>query len=164
MNQLGRKPVIIIRHYRERLSKCTVEPLRGRNGYIFRTYQKHGVLDLSGLPDLSDYFRLDPQGVPLDRNRDAGKGILLIDATWRYAEKMIPLFRDLPARSLPETLRTAYPRRQFDAPNPETGLASIEALYACLKILGEETDSILDNYHWKDKYIEINKDIFDIYS
>jgi len=59
-------------------------------------------------------------------------------------------------RSLPSYLRTAYPRRQTGCPNPNTGLASVEALYAAFLILGRPTTTILDHYYWKNTFLSIN--------
>jgi pre-rRNA-processing protein TSR3 len=56
-------------------------------------------------------------------------------------------------RSLPSHYKTAYPRRQLDCPDPERGLASIEALYAAYSILGRSTDGLLDRYHWKEEFL-----------
>ena len=84
-------PTVIIRHYKERLSKCSVQPLVGRAGYLFATFRKNAQLDISSLPDLSAYVRLDPDAKPLDPETDSACGLLLIDATWRYAEKIKPL-------------------------------------------------------------------------
>lgn len=59
-------------------------------------------------------------------------------------------------RSLPTHFKTAYPRRQEDCPNPEAGLASIEALYITYYILGRSTEILLDNYYWKKEFIGLN--------
>jgi len=92
---------------------------------------------------------------------DRSCGLLLIDATWRLAEKMIqwaegeqPLFV---RRSLPLHYRTAYPRRQLDCPDPSRGLASIEALFLSYQLLGRNTEGLLDNYYWRDSFLLRNK-------
>lgn len=88
---------------------------------------------------------------------DAHLGILLLDGTWTYAKRMLDQLpkENLPVfRSLPSHIRTAYPRKQTGCPNPEAGLASVEALYVAYKILGRETEGLLDNYYWKEKFLE----------
>ncbi|HSX10609.1 MAG TPA: hypothetical protein VLF94_02695, partial [Chlamydiales bacterium] len=88
---------------------------------------------------------------------DSSRGLLLIDGTWRLAqimEKQLPW--KLEARSLPGHYRTAYPRRQTDCPDPESGLSSIEALYIAHLLLGKSTDHLLDTYHWRDLFLEKN--------
>lgn len=138
-------PTIILRHKRENLKKCSLRGLETREDMVFLTYPK------SFLPDLKGYCVLTLDAPPLTLE-DAHLGLFLIDGTWRYAEKMA---KSLPSpfigRSLPP-YRTAYPRRQLDCPEPERGLASVEALYLAYSILGRSTDGILDHYHWKDSF------------
>ena len=89
---------------------------------------------------------------------DAGCGLLLLDGTWNYAEKMLTFVEggaDFKKRSIPNGWQTAYPR----TPNPEGGLASIEALYAAYHTLGRDTTHLLDHYHFKDEFISNNKRI-----
>ena len=96
--------------------------------------------------------------IPLTE-QDAGKGLFLIDATWRYAEKMDRFVSEqqrFEKRSLPEGWKTAYPRKQEDCPSPEEGLASVEALFAAYAILGYSTEGLLDHYYWKQQFLDIN--------
>ena len=64
--------------------------------------------------------------------------------------------QDMPKRSLPGHFVTAYPRKQEDCPDPERGLASVEALYIAHQILGHDTEGLLEHYHWKEKFLEKN--------
>jgi pre-rRNA-processing protein TSR3 len=141
-------PTIILRHNRENLNKCSLRGLETRDDMIFLTYP------ISTLPDLTTYCVLTLDGPPLTKE-DAHLGLFLIDGTWRYAKKMA---KSLPAsyisRSLPSHFRTSYPRRQPDCPEPERGLASVEALYLAYKILERTTEGILDQYHWKDLFMK----------
>ena len=57
-------------------------------------------------------------------------------------------------RSLPATLRTAYPRTARLSENPVRGLASIEALYAALRIVGTRDDTLLASYHWGAEFLD----------
>lgn len=115
---------------------------------IFLTYP------IPSLPDLKGYCVLTLDAPPLTRD-DAHLGIFLIDGTWRYAATMaksLPSPPTFTTRSLPTHFRTAYPRRQPDCPNPDRGLASVEALYLAYSILGRNTEGILDHYHWKELF------------
>ena len=146
-------PTIILRHRKENLNKCSLKGLQRRPDLIFFTYPLK-----QSLPPLENYCMLTLNAPPLTLY-DAERGILIIDGTWRYADKMI---RQLPTkqidkRSLPSYFRTAYPRRQQDCPDPEKGLASIEALYLSYVILQRNTEGLLDHYYWKTLFLKINQ-------
>lgn len=113
---------------------------------------------LKEIPDLTGYLMLTMEGEELSPE-DADKGLLLIDGTWRYAAKMcetIDKAITLPKRTLPKKFRTAYPREQTECPNPNEGLASIEALYLAYLITGRPVDGLLDHYYWKEKFLNDN--------
>jgi pre-rRNA-processing protein TSR3 len=57
-------------------------------------------------------------------------------------------------RSLPGDISTAYPRKQTLCEDSDRGLASIEALYLAHKILELPYEHLLDNYHWRDLFLE----------
>lgn len=141
-------PTIILRHKKENLKKCSLTGLETRDDFLFITYP------YEFLPPLNNYLLLMQDAPPLTE-KDAHFGIFLVDATWRYAGVMVRMLPPLTARSLP-SFKTAYPRKQTDCPDPETGLASIEALYAAFKITGRNTDGLLDNYYWKEQFLQIN--------
>ncbi len=147
-------PTIVIRHKKENLQKCSLRGLESRPDFRFYTYP------LSEIPPLNGYILLTLDAPPLSAV-DSSHGLLLIDATWRYADKieqqLQPLFAGLVHRSLPGHYRTAYPRRQADCIDPTRGLASIEALYLAYDLLGFDTAGLLDHYYWKRDFLEINK-------
>lgn len=146
-------PTIVLRHQRENLKKCSLRGLEARSDFLFFTYPK------SELPDLSHYILLALDGSPLTFS-DCDRGIFLLDATWRYAEKMSQFVNSqaiVERRSIPKGFRTAYPRCQNDCPNPSEGLSSIEALYIAFRILGRESDYLLDNYYWKEEFLQKNE-------
>jgi pre-rRNA-processing protein TSR3 len=146
-------PTIIIRHRLENLKKCSLRGLESRPDFIFVTYPYRE------LPNLNGYIILDLDAPPLTEF-DKNAGILVVDATWRYAEKMMEPLKQIPnclRRSLPGHYRTAYPRKQTACADPERGLASIEALYLTLLHAGRKTDGLLDNYYWKDQFLSINR-------
>ncbi|MCS6978158.1 MAG: hypothetical protein NZM31_14285 [Gemmatales bacterium] len=144
---------IIVRHPNEKPVKCSVWPLRHRSDLLFLEYPP------TQMPDLSGYVRLDPSGLPLSQ-ADADKGLLLLDGSWRWAEVMTKRFSHVPARSL-VGIRTAYPRASKTYPDPEGGLATVEALYAALRMLGRPTEGLLDHYYWAEEFQRLNKDLFD---
>lgn len=143
---------VVIRHRLENLKKCSLRGLEGRPDFLFLTYP------YTSLPKVDNYIILSIDAPPLSKE-DEGRGLLILDATWRYAAKMYRPLQDQPQflyRSLPSHFRTAYPRRQEDCPDPERGLASIEAIYLSYFILGRELKGLLDHYYWKDKFLMCN--------
>lgn len=142
------RPTIIVIHPRERRKKCTVEPLRGRPGFVFWTFPKTGPEPLDG------YVRLGLGGPELSRD-DAGCGLLVLDGTWRLAAGMESRFSDVPVRSLPPW-DTAYPRTSKLFEDPTGGLATVEAIFAAYQILGRQTDGLLDAYYWRDEFLRKN--------
>jgi len=41
-----------------------------------------------------------------------------------------------------------------------TSLASIEALYAAYRLLGRDTNGLLDHYRWADEFLRLNAELF----
>lgn len=143
-------PTTIIRHPKERVSKCTLEPIRGRKGYDFHKATKQFSFDASG-------FTLLALEAPTLSIADADRPLLLLDATWRLLPQLESCLRGEPVRrTLPSTIKTAYPRvSKLDTePNPLGGLASIEALYVALRLLGRDDPTLLDAYHWREIFLE----------
>lgn len=149
----------LMRHAKENLKKCSLRGLENREDCSFITYPcKTG----KNLPDLSCYFLLAIDAPPLTKE-DAHLGIFLLDATWRYATKMLQFVEKeqvIIKRSIPKGFKTAYPRCQNDCPDPEHGLASVEALYISYLITGRNPDGLLDSYYWKEAFLEKNKEAF----
>ena len=143
-----RSPTIIVVHPREKRSKCSVEPLRGRNDFHFETFPNPVQLPLDG------YIRLGMDGPVLSEN-DATANLLILDGTWKLAARMEPFYKHVPARTLPP-VRTAYPRVSRYGSDPDGGLATIEAVYAALLIMGRSVDGLLDEYYWRDVFLTLN--------
>lgn len=144
-------PTVIVRHRKENVKKCSLEPIKHRQDLRFFTYP------LDVLPRLNSYILLS-LNAPFLQKEDAHFGLVLIDATWRYAEKIdkiVSAKQQWVRRSLP-SLITSYPRKQEDCADPERGLASIEALYAAYTILGRNTEGLLDHYYWRDAFLRQN--------
>lgn len=146
-------PTVVIRHRLENLKKCSLRGLEARSDFIFLTYP------YKILPALENYIVLNLDAPPLTE-ADASHGLLILDATWRYASKMFKPLENQPHfiyRSLPNHFRTAYPRRQEDCPDPERGLASIEAIYLSYSLLHRDTTGLLDHYYWKEQFFNLNQ-------
>ena len=141
-------PSILIIHPKEKRSKCSLEPLRGRPDLRFIEYDPKRPVELDG------YVRLSVDGPPLSE-ADKNRGILLIDGSWRHAARMHACYAAVPPRSL-AGYRTAYPRVSKLFNDPAGGLASVEALYVAYRILGRPTDGLLDSYLWRDQFLQLN--------
>lgn len=142
-------PTIIVVHPKERKSKCTVQPLRTRDDFIFWKFPRKEP------EKLTSYFRLGMDGPQISK-ADANQGLLVLDGTWRLAEKMEPDYRELPVRSLP-VWETAYPRVSKQFEDPSAGLATIEAIFIAYHLMGYETEGLLDGYYWADEFLQRNQ-------
>ena len=141
-------PTVIVVHPKERRSKCSVEPLRGRDDFAFFTFPEQVTLPLDG------YVRLGLGGPELSEE-DSASGLLVLDGTWKLAARMEPAYQSIPVRTLPP-LKTAYPRTSKVFNDPDGGLATIEAVYGALKIMRRPLDGLLDEYHWKSEFLNNN--------
>lgn len=140
-------PTLIMRHRKENLKKCSLEPLKARGDLCFLTYP------FTRFPSAPGYVML-ALDAPLLSVQDRERGLFLIDATWRYAakiERVLCAKKKWIKRSLPP-VTTAYPRKQHDCADPERGLASVEALYVAYLLLGRDTSGLLDHYRWKEAF------------
>lgn len=142
-------PTIIIRHPKENPKKCSVLPLRGRPDVVFLS---HPVRER---PSLAGYVRLAAEGPELSA-ADAACGLLILDASWRWAESMEREFADVPPRSL-HGYRTAYPRVSKLGTDPDNGLATIEAVFLAYHLLGRPADGLLDQYRWAEEFLRLNE-------
>jgi rRNA small subunit aminocarboxypropyltransferase len=146
--------VLVFRDPRESARKCSLTPLRGRPGIRFVTDRPGARPPL--VLDAGRRILLHPDGDEL-RPEDRGPGLLLIDCSWRRVEPMLRRVRgELAPRRLPALLRTAYPRRNRQALDPAGGLASVEALYAALHLLGEPRPDLLEGYPWAAAFLAAN--------
>lgn len=149
-------PTLILRHRKENLKKCSLSGLEGRADFKFFRYPTEPF------PFLEQYCLLSLEGEELSE-KDENQGLVLVDATWNYAEKMMDHVESLgpwKKRTLPRHIRTAYPRVQTGCVEPDRGLASIEALYVAYHILKRPLNGLLDNYYWKNSFLLTNNDYF----
>jgi len=139
----------ILRDPRESVKKCSLTPLRDHPRVSFARYHPDRRLAAP------DHLYLTPEGEELTPD-DAGRRVLLIDCSWRRVPSLLATVEGpLVARRLP-VFRTAYPRKSSTFEDPETGLASVEALYAVSVLLGEPDPSLLESYRWRERFLELN--------
>ncbi len=139
--------VAVIRHPKERLNKCTLEPLRNRPDLVFYKARPGFKFDVTG-------HILLALGSPPLSPEDAGKPLVLLDCTWRLLPQLEACLEGTPMRrSMPVGVYTAYPRKSKNFNDPPGGLASVEALYLAKRILGEDDHTLLDDYRWKELFL-----------
>lgn len=145
MSQSSRSDVII-RHPKERKSKCSLTPLEGREDIRFYKAREAWEFNAAGYTILG----LD---APVLSPDDAGRPLLLLDSTWRLLPQLEScLTGESVRRSLPY-VQTAYPRVSKIAEDPMGGLASVEAFYLARLLLGEREDDLLQDYYWRDIFM-----------
>lgn len=149
-------PTIFVVHPKERRSKCSVEPLRGWDGFRFWKFPQVGPEPLDG------YMRLGLGGTQLSPEH-RGRGLLILDGTWRLADRMTPDFAELPVVSL-GPWRTAYPRTSKLFDDPSGGLATIEALYAAYIQTGRDIAGLLDEYRWRAEFLAANAELIAVHA
>jgi pre-rRNA-processing protein TSR3 len=115
----------------------------------FFTYPVSRPLALEG------YVRLAADGPALSA-ADAEAGILLLDGSWSWADKMTRAYEHITPRSL-HGYQTAYPRVAKRGTDPDNGLASIEALYLAYWLLRRPTEGLLQHYRWADDFLRVNQ-------
>ncbi|MFM7281366.1 MAG: ribosome biogenesis domain-containing protein [Planctomycetia bacterium] len=141
--------VLIVRDPRESVKKCSLTPLRGLERIQFVTYHPERRVSAG------QRLLLHPDGPELQPS-DAGLSLLLIDCAWRRVPQLLGTINgELVHRRLPP-LRTAYPRKSTIFEDPASGLASVEALYAALAILGDPRPELLREYRWREAFFELN--------
>jgi pre-rRNA-processing protein TSR3 len=141
--------VLILRDERESARKCSLTPLRGMKGIRFVEYQPEKQLLAPGR------ILLHPGGDLLGP-LDEGRGLLVIDCAWRRVPALLATIGGTPnLRRLP-ALRTAYPRKSRIFADPGEGLASVEAIYAALLLLGRPRPELLASYRFRDQFLAAN--------
>ena len=138
-------PVSVIRHQKERRSKCSLTALELREDITFYKANQGWSFDVTGFTVLA----LDAPELSV---ADAGRPLLLLDSTWRLLPQLqAHLYGCAVSRTLP-AVDTAYPRVSKLTKDPFGGLASIEALYLAKLVLGERDDSLLESYYWREEF------------
>ena len=102
--------VTVIRHPKERISKCSLRHLHDRPEFTFLKATKGFRFDATG------FLLLSVDAPPLSA-ADAGHPLLLLDSTWRYLPDLEAAVDGDPIRrSIPPGVVTAYPRRSHLTP------------------------------------------------
>ncbi|HAV12733.1 MAG TPA: hypothetical protein DCX06_04445 [Opitutae bacterium] len=145
MNQVS-----IIRHPKERRSKCSLTPLEARADLTFYRARLGWTFDVTG-------FTILALGEPEMSEADAGRPILLLDSTWRLLPQVEACLVGRGVRRTLPAVPTAYPRISKIAEDPLGGLASVEALFLAKLMIGERDDSLLESYYWRKDFLETLK-------
>ncbi len=92
-------------------------------------------------------------------SKDNGKDLIIIDMGWKDALKLSKRFPpQLQKRSI-NGFKTAYPKTKKSSIRPDSGLRSVECMFiAKLIMTGIKDESIMENYHFKEKFLRINKE------
>jgi pre-rRNA-processing protein TSR3 len=141
--------VLILRDPRESAAKCSLTPLRGMPRIQFQRWQ------IERRFEVGRRILLHPDGEVLSA-ADAGPGLLLIDCAWRRLPRILAsVDGELVTRRLPP-FSSAYPRKSKLFEDPAGGLASVEALYAALALLGDPRPELLGGYRWREAFMQAN--------
>ncbi len=140
-------PISVIRHPKERRSKCSLTPLEGRADIDFFRARPNWSFDMTG-------FTVLALGAPELSPEDAGRPLLLLDSTWRLLPQIEACLHGQGVRRTLPAVPTAYPRISKIAEDPMGGLASVEALFLAKLLLGERDDALLADYYWRDEFLQ----------
>ncbi|MEM1453313.1 MAG: DUF367 domain-containing protein [Planctomycetota bacterium] len=149
---MGGLDVLVVRDPRESAKKCSLVPLKGLAGIEFVEYSPERRVDGGGR------VLLDPEGEPIGAG-DRGLPLLVLDSSWRRLPKLAATVDGAPVRRRLPPLVTAYPRKSRDFEDPGEGLASVEALYAALVLLGHGgVEHLLEHYRWREEFLAANRE------
>jgi len=141
--------VLILRDPHEAAAKCSLTPLRGLPGVRFVDHRPGCRIEAG------ERILLHPEGDELGP-ADRGRGLLLVDCSWRRLPRLLRAVEGAPPRRRLPPLVSAYPRRSKTYRDPDSGLASVEALYAAAWLLGTPWPELLDGYHWREAFLAAN--------
>lgn len=150
----------------ERPQKCSILPLANRSDFrIIRFDRRYPIRPLSG------HLLLHPDGVALNEFSSEGVAdadslvLCAIDCNWRRLSGVLRrITGELPEQvRIPEGFETAYPRRNKKNLDPDSGLATIEALFLASAFLGVWDESLLHKYPPGAEFLRRNSLQFDRY-
>jgi len=141
-------------------NKCTIAPLAHRPDFRLFPVKGGGVLG----PLISPVL-LHHQGRCLTELRNTLgpiSGIATVDCVWRRLDDLIGRIKgELPILArIPDGFVTAYPRRSVNNTDPTGGLATIEAIFVAAALLGNWDVSLLSEYYFGRRFVELNSDRF----
>lgn len=141
-------------------NKCTILPLRHRKDFHLTSVKGRRSFD----PFRSEVL-LHHEGQCLTELRKSLKmvqGIACIDCVWRRLDGLLKrVAPPLPLLArIPDGFVTAYPRKSAQSTDPDGGLATIEAIFVAAALLGHWDPSLLSEYHFGRKFVEMNQKLF----
>jgi pre-rRNA-processing protein TSR3 len=145
----------------ETANKCTISPLASRADFRL-IYAKTSPL----FGPFQAEILLHHQGECLTtlKNKITAPiaGISCIDCIWRRLDHLLDrVAQPLPHLArIPEGFITAYPRKSKVCPDPENGLATIEAIFVAAALLGHWDLTLFSKYYFGKKFIELNRERF----
>ena len=144
----------------ERLNKCTILPLAGHPELDIVRYHRGRPI-----PALAGQLLLHPEGTALNdlgTNERQVATLSAIDCTWKRLGSVLRLIaQPLPRLvKIPDGFQTAYPRRNKLNQDPDSGLATIEAVFIAAAFLGHWNVSLLGKYPFATEFLELNRDSF----
>lgn len=144
----------------ETANKCTIAPLAYRSDFELRYLDK----DLP-IGRLNSQILLHPDGELLHHINGHDlkpKSLAAIDCVWNRLPILLQrLEKPLPILAkIPDGFVTAYPRRDRNGQDPQAGLATIEALFIAAALLGEWNETLLREYYFAERFLDINALIF----
>ena len=158
--------VLIVQDYKENRRKCSLTPLEGREGFTFLRLRNPsrspseveipgGVLLHIGGPTLA----LSDSELVIEGH------LVVVDSTWARVPRVLDRLKverggRLERRSLPAGFVTAYPRKSKLYNDPSSGLASVEALFVALFLLGDPQPDLLRHYRWAGEFLSHNLHMF----
>ncbi len=140
------KSATIIRHPKERRSKCSLTPLEGRGDLEFFRARSGWRFEASGYTVLG-------LNAPVLSEADAERPLLLLDSTWRLLPQLESCLVGEGVRRSLSSVPTAYPRASKVTEDPLGGLASVEALFLARLLIGQRDDSLLEGYYWREDFL-----------
>lgn len=143
----------------ETANKCTIAPLASRTDFHLFRVKGDGPLGPLSAPVL-----LHHEGQCLTTLRETVSpvpALASVDCVWRRLPKLLNRIEwkdgKQPALAkIPEGFRTVYPRVGANGTDPQGGLATIEALFVAAALLGNYDPTLLSQYHFARRFIELN--------
>lgn len=163
---MKQKPLFeILIDARENKRQCTIHPIREREDFQIRYFDR----TRSPLAAFGTEILLHVDGIDLAEDREKNglaHSVGLIDCTWKWVAPTMERLEKSPARlvKIPAAFLTAYPRKsKYPGLDPDGGLATIEAVFIAAAFAGSWDESLLEKYHFKNDFLQINSELWKKY-
>jgi ribosome biogenesis protein Tsr3 len=148
----------------ETQNKCTISPLAYRTDFRL-THVKSDAKEDGLFGPLQSPLILHHEGeciTTLVKSMGTVPGIACIDCVWRRLDGLLHrVAAPMPVYArIPDGFVTAYPRTSKQNTDPDTGLATIEAIFIAAALVGNWDASLLSEYYFGPKFIELNRTRF----